>query len=214
MLPALGRAKAETCSLPEPEVNHHTEAGHGGTAIFYSGHGGLPRRFWPRGRRRRPTPSRSADFRHPSDFRRRRGLRRRRQARGRAINANGGVNGKLELAPTITPQDPEAVSLYKTYKDQEIFLIQGWGTGNTNALKDMVNADKIVYMSASYDSLINDPAKNPYNFYVGPLRRRDPRLMRPDTWTDATRKPRWSSSADRPCGKGPIPRQAMAESLG
>ena len=47
---------------------------------------------------------------------------------------------------------PDAVNLYKTYKDDGIYLIQGWGTGDTNALKEMVNADKIVYMSASYDS--------------------------------------------------------------
>jgi branched-chain amino acid transport system substrate-binding protein len=137
------------------------------------------------------------------------------------INANGGVNGKkIELtANDYAYKIPEAVSLYKTYKDDGVFLIQGWGTGDTNALKDMVNADKIVYMSASYDSLLNDPAKTPYNFYVGTAYGdsiRAAMLYVKDTWTDKSRAPKVAFIyPDHPYGKNPIPSgKEMAKSLG
>ncbi len=85
------------------------------------------------------------------------------------INANGGVNGKLiKLIPNdYAYQIPQATSLYKGYKDEGIFVIQGWGTGDTNALKELVNKDQIVYISASYDGGLTDPSKTPYNFFVG-----------------------------------------------
>ena len=84
------------------------------------------------------------------------------------INANGGINGRpVELIANDYAYKPDkAVELYKTYKDKGIFVIMGWGTGDTNALKALVSKDEIVYISASYDSLINDPAKTPYNFYA------------------------------------------------
>jgi branched-chain amino acid transport system substrate-binding protein len=85
------------------------------------------------------------------------------------INANGGVNGKpIKLIPNdYAYQIPQATSLYKGYKDEGIFVIQGWGTGDTNALKELTNRDKIVYISASYDGGLTDPSKTPYNFFVG-----------------------------------------------
>jgi branched-chain amino acid transport system substrate-binding protein len=64
---------------------------------------------------------------------------------------------------------PEAVNLYKKYsKVDKVFCIQGWGTGDTNALRPMINKDKIVYMSASYDGNLTDPKKTPYNFFISP----------------------------------------------
>ncbi len=85
------------------------------------------------------------------------------------INTNGGVNGKqIKLIPNdYAYQIPQATSLYKGYKDDGIFVIQGWGTGDTNALKELVNKDQIVYISASYDGGLTDPSKTPYNFFVG-----------------------------------------------
>lgn len=137
------------------------------------------------------------------------------------INSKGGVNGKkIELiANDYAYKIPEAVQLYKTYKDQDIFLIQGWGTGDTNALKDMVNADKIVYMSASYDSGLTDPAKTPYNFFVGTSYGdsiRAAMIFIKDTWTDKTRAPKVVFVyPDHPYGKNPIPAgKEMAASLG
>ncbi len=132
------------------------------------------------------------------------------------INANGGVNGRpVEIIANDYAYKPDkAVELYKTYKDQGIFLIQGWGTGDTNALKELVNRDQTVYMSASYDSGLNDPAKTPYNFYVG------------TSYGDAIRgamqyvketggKKVVFIYPDHPYGKNPIPAgKAMAEELG
>ena len=137
------------------------------------------------------------------------------------INANGGVNGKkLEMvANDYAYKIPDAVNLYKTYKDDGIYLIQGWGTGDTNALKEMVNSDEIVYMSASYDSGISDPAKTPYNFFVGTSYGDSIRAAMQfvkDTWTDKSRAPRVVFIyPDHPYGKNPIPAgKEMAKALG
>ena len=86
------------------------------------------------------------------------------------INENGGVDGiPVRLIPNdYAYQIPKAVNLYKKYKGvDKVFIIQGWGTGDTNALTPLVNRDKIVYMSASYDAQLTDPKKNPYNFFIG-----------------------------------------------
>ncbi len=137
------------------------------------------------------------------------------------INANGGVNGRpIELvANDYAYKIPDAVNLYKTYKDEGIFLIQGWGTGDTNALKEMVNADQIIYMSASYDSALTDPAKTPYNFFVGTSYGDSIRAAMQfikDSWTDMTRAPKVVFIyPDHPYGKAPIPAgKEMAKALG
>lgn len=86
------------------------------------------------------------------------------------INKNGGIDGdKLKLIPNdYAYRIPEAVKLYKRYLSVEkVFAIQGWGTGDTNALRTFVNRDKCVFMSGSYDGALGDPKKTPYNFYVG-----------------------------------------------
>ncbi len=86
------------------------------------------------------------------------------------INKNGGVDGiPVRLIPNdYAYQIPKAVNLYKKYKDvDKVFIIQGWGTGDTNALTPLINRDQIVYMSASYDANLNDPKKTPYNFFIG-----------------------------------------------
>ena len=46
-------------------------------------------------------------------------------------------------------------------------MINGWGTGDTEALKDIISKDKIPYFSASYSGHLTDPTKTPYNFFVG-----------------------------------------------
>jgi branched-chain amino acid transport system substrate-binding protein len=136
------------------------------------------------------------------------------------INSHGGVNGRMIdlIANDYGYKPDKAVELYKTYKDQGIFLIQGWGTGDTNALKELTNKDKIVYMSASYDSGLNDPAKTPYNFYVGTSYGdaiRGAMQYVADTWTDESRRPRVVFIyPDHPYGKNPIPAgKAMAKEL-
>jgi branched-chain amino acid transport system substrate-binding protein len=136
------------------------------------------------------------------------------------INANGGVNGRMiELITNDYAYVPDkAVELYKTYKDQGIFLIQGWGTGDTNALKGFVSEDQIVYMSASYDSALNNPAKTPYNFYVGTSYGdaiRGAMQFVKDTWTESRAPKVVFIYPDHPYGKAPIPAgKAMAAELG
>ena len=86
------------------------------------------------------------------------------------INANGGVDGiPIKLIPNdYAYQIPQAVSLYKKYLSvDKVFVIQGWGTGDTNALKPLVNRDQVVFMSASYDGNLTDPTQTPYNFFIG-----------------------------------------------
>jgi branched-chain amino acid transport system substrate-binding protein len=136
------------------------------------------------------------------------------------INENGGVNGKMIelISNDYAYKVPEAVALYKKYKDQGIYIIQGWGTGDTNAMKELIQKDEIVYMSASYDSNLNDPTKTPYNFFVGTSYSDAIRLaMRyiKETWTES-RPPRVVFIyPDHPYGKNPIPAgKAMAEELG
>ncbi len=127
------------------------------------------------------------------------------------INAHGGVNGKkVDLIPNdYAYQIPQAVSLYKKYKDEGIFIIQGWGTGDTNAMKELVNKDQVVYMSASYDGGLTDPSKTPYNFFVGTDYNTSISLAMQfikDTWTDKSRAPKVVFIyPDHPYGKNPIP---------
>ncbi|MBI4800280.1 MAG: ABC transporter substrate-binding protein [Desulfarculus sp.] len=86
------------------------------------------------------------------------------------INGKGGIDGDtIKLIPNdYAYKIPEAVNLYKKYLSvDKVFVIQGWGTGDTNALKPLVNKDKVVFLSASYDGTLTDPKENPYNFFIG-----------------------------------------------
>lgn len=88
----------------------------------------------------------------------------------RWINDQGGINGrKIELISNDYAYDiPKAKALYEKYKkEHKIELIQGWGTGDTEALMASANKDGVVYMSASYAAALTDPIYTPYNFFVG-----------------------------------------------
>lgn len=86
------------------------------------------------------------------------------------INENGGVNGKkIDLiAVDYGYKPPQAVAAYKKFVEQDkVILIEGWGSGDTEALKEMVSKDKIPFFSAGFTAHMNNPAKTPYNFFVG-----------------------------------------------
>ena len=88
-----------------------------------------------------------------------------------AINDAGGINGKkIQLIDVdYGYKIPEAVAAFKRMvNDEKVIMINGWGTGDTEGLKALVNADKIPYFSASFSGALNDPTKTPYNFFVGP----------------------------------------------
>lgn len=87
------------------------------------------------------------------------------------INSKGGVNGKKVklLQYDYAYKIPEALNLYKKFKDQDkVVAIQGWGSGDTEALKEQVGKDQIPFWSASYSAHLTDPAKAPYNFFCAP----------------------------------------------
>src|SRR5512139_2160432 len=83
-------------------------------------------------------------------------------------NKNGGINGKqIEMLQYDYAYDKnKAVNQYKKYKEEKVVAIQGWGTGDTEALTGFVSADKIPYISASYSAHLTDPKKTPYNFFA------------------------------------------------
>ena len=92
------------------------------------------------------------------------------------LNAKGGVGGKKIAFETVdyAYQVPRAMAHYKKLVDEKVVAIQGWGTGDTEALVSFVAKDEIPYFSASYSGHLTDPngktsAKAaPYNFFYGP----------------------------------------------
>lgn len=85
-------------------------------------------------------------------------------------NEKGGINGKkIELINVdYAYKIPQATAAYKKFVEQDkVIMINGWGTGDTEALKDTISKDKIPYISASFSGHLTDPAKTPYNFFVG-----------------------------------------------
>ena len=86
------------------------------------------------------------------------------------LNENGGVNGKKVrlIDADYGYKIPEANALYKRLTGTEkVIMIQGWGTGDTEALKTIVAGDKMPYFSASFSGHLTDPKVTPYNFFVG-----------------------------------------------
>ncbi|HYH48438.1 MAG TPA: ABC transporter substrate-binding protein [Acidimicrobiia bacterium] len=85
-------------------------------------------------------------------------------------NANGGVDGhKLALSwQDYGYKVPQAEQLYQQYVSQGAKVFMGWGTGDTEALRPRVNADKVPFMSASLAETLTDPKVTPYNFFPAP----------------------------------------------
>ncbi len=83
------------------------------------------------------------------------------------VNAHGGINGKMIEMPMFdyAYNKDKAVNQYKKYKEEGVVAIQGWGSGDTEALSATTGADKIPYISASYSAHLTDPKKTPYNFF-------------------------------------------------
>lgn len=86
------------------------------------------------------------------------------------INSKGGINGRpIQLISNDYAYKVEnAQTLYSQYVNQDkVVAIQGWGTGDTEALKTKIAQDKIPFMSASYSENLINPAETPYNFLIG-----------------------------------------------
>jgi branched-chain amino acid transport system substrate-binding protein len=93
------------------------------------------------------------------------------------INSHGGVSGQKLNFETVdyAYEVPRAMAAYKKLTGSEkAAAIQGWGTGDTEALVATVAKDEIPYFSASYSGHLTDPTGKtsvkgaPYNFFYGP----------------------------------------------
>ncbi|XPV75716.1 MAG: ABC transporter substrate-binding protein [Desulfovibrio sp.] len=130
------------------------------------------------------------------------------------VNANGGINGeKIEMIQVDYAYNvQQALSAYKRFKSQGIVAMQGWGTGDTEALVRFVSRDKIPVFSASYSAHLMNPKKAPYNFTVAPdysTQGRAGLKYIKDSWTE-TRAPRIAFVyPDKPYGH--VPLKAMKE---
>jgi branched-chain amino acid transport system substrate-binding protein len=79
-----------------------------------------------------------------------------------------GDGPKIELISEDYKYDVAvAERLYSRLKSEGVVAVQGWGTGDTEALRGRITADKIPFMSGSYAETLEDPAETPYNFVVG-----------------------------------------------
>lgn len=72
---------------------------------------------------------------------------------------------------------PQAVAQYKKWRSRnDMTAMQGWGTGDTEALIEFVARDEVPTFSASYSGHLTDPTganpntkkPAPYNFFYGP----------------------------------------------
>lgn len=94
------------------------------------------------------------------------------------INSKGGVTGNPIKFETVdyAYEVPRAMAMYKKWtSESKLAAIQGWGTGDTEALVSFVAKDEIPYFSASYSGHLTDPKGKtagakpaPYNFFYGP----------------------------------------------
>jgi len=85
------------------------------------------------------------------------------------LNAKGGVEGHpIELISADYAYKVDvAEQLYTQYVSEGVVAFQGWGTGDTEALRTKIAEDKIPFMSASYSAALLDMSAAPYNFLVG-----------------------------------------------
>lgn len=84
------------------------------------------------------------------------------------LNDNGGIDGReIEaISNDYAYEVPQAEELYRRYVNDEVVAIQGWGTGDTEALRTRVANDELPFMSGSFSEELTDPEDSPYNFLV------------------------------------------------
>lgn len=85
------------------------------------------------------------------------------------LETKGGVEG---LNLVLTGKDyaysiPEAQKIYQELRDKEkAVAILGWGTGDTEALRQQVATDQLPFFSASYSESLKNTKESPYNFLI------------------------------------------------
>lgn len=142
------------------------------------------------------------------------------QAAVRSINATGGIGGKpiTLLAEDYGYQIPRALAAYRKLKGAGVIAIQGFGSGDTEALMDTVARDRMPWFSASYSAHLTDPRRAPYNYFAGAdysAQARAGLKHMADSWTDTTRRPRLAIVyTDNAFGKTVLPAiQSYADEL-
>lgn len=86
------------------------------------------------------------------------------------VNRSGGIGGRqLQLIVQDSVYRVEnAERSYTQYVNQEnVVAIVGWGTAETEALKDRTTADQLPFLSGSLAEELTDVTTAPYNFVVG-----------------------------------------------
>jgi len=84
------------------------------------------------------------------------------------LNAHGGIRRRhiQALSEDYGYKVPTAEEKYKKYVQASVVAVQGWGTGDSEALRRKVAGDELPFMSASYAEVLTDPEQSPYNFVV------------------------------------------------
>ncbi|WLR52652.1 ABC transporter substrate-binding protein [Bacillus tianshenii] len=83
------------------------------------------------------------------------------------LNSNGGINGlQVELNGDDYSYDiAKGQRLYQELRDRhKVVAVLGWGTADTEALRQQVAHDKLPYFSASYSENLKNLDESPYNF--------------------------------------------------
>nr|WP_175428319.1 ABC transporter substrate-binding protein [Bacillus solimangrovi] len=89
------------------------------------------------------------------------------QAYYKYLNSKGGINGiKIELFGDDYAYDiAKGQRLYQELRDKDnVVAVLGWGTADTEALRQQVAHDNLPYFSASYSENLKDLKESPYNF--------------------------------------------------
>lgn len=85
-------------------------------------------------------------------------------------NGEGGIEGRQieALSNDYAYEVPKAEQLYKQYINEGVVAIQGWGTGDTEALSKSVAKDELPFISGSFAEPLTNPEEAPYNFIIAP----------------------------------------------
>ncbi len=85
------------------------------------------------------------------------------------LNERGGIAGRpVELLWNDYGYDvAKAEQLYSEYVQAGAVMFMGWGTGDTEALRGRIAADRIPFVSASFSHVLGDPSEAPFNFLIG-----------------------------------------------
>ena len=136
------------------------------------------------------------------------------------LNDNGGIDGEpIELIQVDYAYNvQQALAAYKRFTSSGIVAMQGWGTGDTEALVKFVARDRIPVFSASYSAHLMDPTKAPYNFTAAAdystMGRAGLNYLR-ETWKESRAPKLAFIFPDNPYGSAPIPAmKEYAEELG